>query len=260
MYLLNLILENLLLNWIAEKRSRSQIAQVFLEHFGFCQNTHVAEFLEKSITISSHQFCLNDKKIRKRQTQTKSTNNILLVRKYALQCDFFCGRCHQPISEYQHDFGEKITLFKCSKSHDYISPIRICTEQICTRALVQIPKFQTVNQLGTISTAQTIDIVLKSLSVPRANHRYRTTIPIVQVNQSVKLSGNWSTYWLMLQLHLYMFQKWANPGLFSVYLCSFQKQILQKKLQASAGFELGSLKKNSSTLTTTTLPTTILFC
>ena len=35
-----------------------------------------------------------------------------------------------------------------------------------------------------------------------------------------------------------------------VYFRSFQTQILQQKLQTSAGFELGSTEKKASTLTT----------
>ena len=45
-------------------------------------------------------------------------------------------------------------------------------------------------------------------------------------------------------------QKWANSGLFFVYFRSFQTQLLQKKLQASARFKLGSLEQKASTLTT----------
>ena len=52
---------------------------------------------------------------------------------------------------------------------------------------------------------------------------------------------HWPTY----------FCKWTNPGLFCVF--SFFSNILQKKLHASAGFELGSSELKASTLTQRTL-------
>ena len=52
---------------------------------------------------------------------------------------------------------------------------------------------------------------------------------------------HWPTY----------FCKWTNPGLFCVF--SFFSNILQKKLHASAGFELGSSELKACTLTQRTL-------
>ena len=58
---------------------------------------------------------------------------------------------------------------------------------------------------------------------------------------------------VMTKLVVYRFcvlNKWSNPGHFLVYFHSFQTIFSRKKLQASAGYELGLSAWKTSTLTT----------